>query len=290
MMEFQYISRTEVDESQWNHLVENHPISSPYFHTAYLDAVCDWEAIVSKDYQLIFPLPYRRKKGVNYIYTPDFVQQLGVLSVGTFNMDDVLSLIPKKYKLIELAFNETNVGWKGELRRNVVLDLSPSYEELHSKFSSNHKRNLKKVFKELVFRTADLRSVWELFKSNKGQSLNKFNEVTFEHLSRIFHSKMDVEVMGAYEGDELLTGMVLVRFQKRHIFLFSGNSDRGKELKGMYGLINREIEQLAGSEGIFDFEGSNDDNLARFYKGFGGREVFYPFYKMYRFPFNWIKK
>ena len=47
-------------------------------------------------------------------------------------------------------------------------------------------------------------------------------------------------------------------------------------------LIDQVIRKYAGQSLTLDFEGSDDDNLARFYQGFGSRPVSYPGFS-YRF-------
>ena len=43
-------------------------------------------------------------------------------------------------------------------------------------------------------------------------------------------------------------------------------------------LIDQVIREYSGQSYGFDFEGSDDDQLARFYHGFGSTPVFYPSY------------
>ena len=50
----------------------------------------------------------------------------------------------------------------------------------------------------------------------------------------------------------------------------------GKELGGMPFLIDEIIKENSPGFRILDFEGSNDPNLARFYKGFGAVKSVYP--------------
>ena len=64
----------------------------------------------------------------------------------------------------------------------------------------------------------------------------------------------------------------------RITFLFSGNNAKGKELQAMTFLIDQVIREFAAQPLVLDFEGSDDENLARFYLGFGSRPVLYPGY------------
>ena len=61
-------------------------------------------------------------------------------------------------------------------------------------------------------------------------------------------------------------------------FLFSGLTIEGKQRQAMTFLLDHVIKLNAGKPMTFDFEGSDDENLARFYLGFGGEERRYPSY------------
>ena len=77
-------------------------------------------------------------------------------------------------------------------------------------------------------------------------------------------------------------GALFLKSHQRITFLFSGNSVAGKETHAMCFLIDQVIREFAGQRLTLDFEGSDDDNLARFYQGFGSVPVTYPAFN-YRF-------
>ena len=62
----------------------------------------------------------------------------------------------------------------------------------------------------------------------------------------------------------------------RIIFLFSGCDDRHRDKHALTLLLDNVIREFSETQYTLDFEGSDNDGLARFYKGFGGAEVFYP--------------
>ena len=62
----------------------------------------------------------------------------------------------------------------------------------------------------------------------------------------------------------------------------------GRENRAMFFIIDKFIEEHAQTHLTFDFDGSNDPNLARFYKGFGSTEIKYPRLEINRLP--WFLK
>ena len=81
---------------------------------------------------------------------------------------------------------------------------------------------------------------------------------------------------------QLLCAAIFMKANNRITFLFSGLNEEGKQRQAMTYLMDQVIRQYAGQPMTFDFEGSDDDNLARYYLGFGGVEVQYPSYTFNR--------
>ena len=55
----------------------------------------------------------------------------------------------------------------------------------------------------------------------------------------------------------------------------------------MFLLVDNFIRENAGQALILDFEGSNDQNVSRFYRGFGAKEVHYSQVTINRLP-GWV--
>ena len=66
----------------------------------------------------------------------------------------------------------------------------------------------------------------------------------------------------------------------------------GKTIGASHTLINAFIKDHAGKNILLDFEGSDIQNLAFFYSGFGAHEEQYAGIKLNRLPFwvRWLKK
>ena len=73
-----------------------------------------------------------------------------------------------------------------------------------------------------------------------------------------------------------IAGAVFMHSHDRIIFLFSGSDEVHKDKHALTLLLDNVIREFSETQCTLDFEGSDNDGLARFYKGFGGTEVFYP--------------
>ena len=83
-------------------------------------------------------------------------------------------------------------------------------------------------------------------------------------------------VLGVQDNDnQIVAGAFFMMSHNRIVFLFSGSDESNKENHGLTFLLDHVIEKYSGTDKILDFEGSDNDGLARFYKGFGGKETTY---------------
>ena len=96
-----YIEHKDIDFEKWDACVANSFNRLIYGFSWYLDVVCDdWDALVLNDYEAVFPLPKRKKWGIEYVYHPFFCQQLGVFSKKEVAIELFLNSIPKKIKYL----------------------------------------------------------------------------------------------------------------------------------------------------------------------------------------------
>ena len=122
-----------------------------------------------------------------------------------------------------------------------------------------------------------------LFRDNRGAELTKWGDKEYGVLIGLGKTAMNRKsafILGVNEmGDgEILCAALFMIANGRITFLFSGLSEKGKERQAMTFLMDQVIRQYAAKPLVLDFEGSDDENLARFYLGFGGEEKKYPSY------------
>ena len=294
-----FVEHNDVDTEKWDRCIKRAINSTPYAFSWYLDIVVShWNAIILNDYEAVFPLPTKRKWGIQYAFTPFWVQQLGLISQtneGLKRIDDFISLIPSTYRFIELNMNH-DVPVKDSLNYNIVenfnyvLPLNKTYHLQIEAYSKNLKRNLKKANLKGIqlFKNDAPQNLITLFRNDKGQSIDHFKEADYKNLEHIMHvaiNKHCGEIWMAYgEGNRALAGCFLLFGPRRVVLLFTGNSPEGKASAAMPFLIDQFIKTSANSSFLFDFEGSNDENLARFYKSFGAVNQSYQNLKINRLP------
>ena len=290
-----YLQHKDIDKKKWDETIA--ACGNIYANSWYLDIVHpQWEALVEDDYQSVMPLTGGKKFGVNYLYQPYFVQQLGVFSkspMTTEKTETFLKAIPEKYRFAEIRLNEGNVfedGFQGvEYHRNVLLDLNQDYESIRANYHQNTKRNLAKAESNnlQIINTVIPYHVVALFTDNRGKLLDKWGEAEYARLTALTTvavKRKDAFILGVTEKGvgQLICAAIFMKTNDRITFLFSGLTVEGKQRQAMTYLLDQVIQKYANQPITFDFEGSDDENLARFYLGFGGHEVKYPSYSFNR--------
>jgi hypothetical protein len=236
---------------------------------------------------MVFPLTVSAKAGIKYIMQPYFTQQLGLFyrNMPPENtLFEFISRIPIEYKYIDINLNASNKLLPSENVSemiNLELDLLPSYDKLSSGYQTNLQRNLKKAAQN-QFSLSDKVKPEEmilLFKENKGKELGHLKDAQYklvEHIANHGLQKGIAQVWGAFDQDSHLLACALwVTSHKKSVFLFSAVSPQGKTLNAMPWLIDSFIQKSAGQPITLDFEGSNNEGLARFYSSFGAKKVTY---------------
>ena len=290
-MMIHFLQHNDIDKQKWDDTIDQ--CGNVYAYSWYLDIVHPgWNALVEDDYQAVMPLTGGKKFGVDYLYQPYFVQQLGVFSKSPVNPEKTeafLKAIPSNYRFAEIRMNEGNAFAEGregvEYHRNVLLDLNHDVETLRANYHQNTKRNLAKADSNnlQIVDTVIPYHVVALFRDNRGALLDKWGDAEYDvmtHLATVAKQKRSAFILGVTEKGigELICAAIFMKTNGRVTFLFSGLTQKGKDKQAMTFLLDQVIQRYANQPVTFDFEGSDDDNLARFYLGFGGEEVKYPSY------------
>ncbi len=284
-----YIKNSEIDTDKWDDCIRQSFNGIVYAYAWYLDIVHEnWDALVEGDYERVMPLPVSRKFSISYIFQPFFVQQLGVFSKPILTPDIVkefIKKIPQKFKLIDINLNSFNTVdrklYDVSPNKNFVLDLINKHPSLSKKYATNTQRNLKKSLNSKLSITKGIKpeSLINLFKANRGKTLGIWKENEYQRLNRLMYMAMYKGkglVYGVFsEHNQLCAGAFFLKSHNRLIFLFSATDKLAKETAAMTFLIDSVIREFSPGKLVLDFEGSNDKNLARFYRGFGAKEVEY---------------
>lgn len=293
-----YLSHDQIEPGKWDSCIDQSFNGNVYGYSWYLDLVCPgWSALVEDDYVRVMPLPSWKKWGVSYLAQPYFTQQLGLFSQPALSpevLEDFMDHIPDRFRYADFNLNVYNT-LRNRLAEtvpqdNYELDLIHPYEKIRLNYTENLKRNLKKAEMSRFSLIKGLKPeiIIDLFRMNKGASLPQLQDKQYQLLKRVIYGLISrglCQIWAAIdENNQIAAGIIWAYSHQKAIFLFSALSEDGKAKGVMPWMIDTFIRERAGSSITLDFEGSNDENLARFYASFGSRKTSYLRYRHNTLP------
>lgn len=302
-----YYKHANIDKIRWDKCILESSNGLIYALSWYLDAVTqeNWDALISSDFQYVMPIPLRKKMGITYLSMPVFTQQLGIFGPGEISGEIIRHFcrqIAANIKYTDYNLNYQNLNndvqdFSVKERTNLILFIPEKRDELFRMFNENTIRNIKRCEKSSVsMSTGSIRSIISLFMKNRGRNIPEWDISVYNSLERLYNMCLMRNYgisLGAYNPKgEMISGAFILQWKDRATFIFSGNSEEGKETGALSGLIYKYLSEAPPNIKIFDFEGSDDPGLARFYGGFGAINSNYLNIKRNALPFfiKWLKK
>lgn len=304
MSRFLHLPHARIDKQKWDTCLDSLPVGNVYALSWYLDAVSPgWEAIVMElhhEYQVIMPLPVKQKWGFRYLSQPPYCQQLGVFfRNGQFNVsefDACLQVAFLYYKhVIAYSFNGLYPAYPDEVwsEQGITyqLSLNRPYAQLTLNYSNNRQRNLRKGlagdFK--INAASDIEILIDLFcRYTAPQIKGGFSTGQLQAFRQLYRAAKERNLTAywvvADTSGEVVAAALFIKYRNKLIYLFPAASPAGKKAHAPTLLIDAMIRRLAGTDSIFDFEGSKIPGIAHFYASFGSEPIFFPVYKQGSWP------
>jgi len=282
----QYFRHEQIDKRKWDVCINESPNGIVYALSWYLNIVAgEWDGLIEDDYVSVFPVFPGKKFGIRYSVQPAWAQQLGLFSTQLITAEKSLQFINQAVK--HFGWFEMNLNsfqqlpadihqFKLKENNNYLLSLIYTYEQIASGYSENLRRNLKKNRAGLnVIPSVSHEELVSMFRSGRGKNIHVLKDYCYQSLIRLIYHARSIGIANIYgvtdETNTLLGGAVFLSIKNRSVLIFSAISEEGRNRSAMHILIDDYISQNCSKEIILDFEGSNDENLARFYKSFGAQ-------------------
>ena len=292
----QYLKHAEIDKKKWDNCIEQAPNGLIYAYSWYLDVVSPgWDALVEGDYESVMPLTHRKKLCFNYLYQPNFCQQLGIFSIESARhnlVERFIESLPKKFQFVEVQLNESNQTEAYEnllsQKKTYILDLNKNYTSIKASYSQNHKRNIKKAYQNNFKLTSGLsaKEIVDFKRKNPVNDLKEFQYKQLEDLVKISFKKKIGKSLEIFDPNgEILAVAFFIFHKKRVYYILSATNETGKKGGAMFLIVDYFLQKYAGNPWILDFEGSQIPGLARFYSGFGATPRYYSKIKINNLPF-----
>ncbi|MFO7617705.1 MAG: GNAT family N-acetyltransferase [Bacteroidales bacterium] len=298
-MEIRHLHNGQIRRELWDQAVKGSLNGKIYNLSWYLDAISPgWHALVADNYRMVMPLTWRKKYGISYLCQPLLSQQAGIISgtpVAPEQVLEFLTRIPARFKLAEITLNFGNPVVPGpfwfEWHTTYLLNLNRPYGEIATHYSVNHRRNIRKASEQNLFFTSEVHQEEYLALLEQDQShgsqilLSARNKPLLIRLISAMIRQRTGIIFGTRSPDGTLVAAVLTGIDRNVLYyLAPAMTGEGHERRAMFHLVDRVIDQYAGQEFTLDFEGSDIENVARFYKGFGPAAQSYPSLRYSRLP------
>lgn len=302
-----FLEHSNIDKKKWDDTIQHSANGMVYAFSWYLDIVSPgWNALIEDDYQVVFPLTWRKKYSFQYLFQPFFTQQLGIFSAGKNNLQkkilEFLNAVPAHFRYIDIHLNVQNTFApnfpKTFERLTHHLDLNKAYNQINVSYTENLTRNIKRSLKNKIELSSSIEAeeIIQLFRKNKGREINQLKEKDYHTLIRLVREadkRKLITLVGAKTPvGNWCAGAIFLKSHHEYIFFFSAANEEARASGAMSLLIDSFIQRHSNENMKLDFEGSMNKNLARFYKSFGSKEVVYLQVRKNTLPFyvRWMKR
>ena len=292
------MSSKEIDTISWNWIVNNSTNGLIYAQSSFLNQLSDnWAAVIIGDYEAILPIPYRKKWGIDYAYTPPFMQQLGL--IGSTN--DIPSLtikkqIQKKYKYGTVLLNSGNEILARELgalpRANFYLSLQQPFSMLAKNFKKEIVRLSEKRIEEnwIYNKTTPIKDCVAVYRQIQGHKLPHVKLRDYEKFIHFGNHNKNPNIQCFSRSvhnpsGELGSVLVLLKDSKRIYNIINASTAEGRKEKSNYLLYYECLKEFSNQPLIFDFEGSSIPGIANFYGKFNPLKEYYYLWHYNQLPF-----
>ncbi len=278
-----------------------------YSLSGYLNHISPgWQGLVYGDYEAVMPLPMKRKWGMPYVWQPWGLAQGGVSSKnGQMLTPAFIAALGSSLRYGTLDLNETDqlpdtsMG-TCQLRTNLVLPLDRPYTEIAAGYTDDAKKNLRRADRQHlqeVFNDVPVAVVARLYKTQYGAVNAAAHSQQLEALAGagewLLQQGLGFTIgIHASDDNELLAAALFGYYKHRLYYLLGAPTQRGRQQQAVYFLLDTVIQQYAQQAMLLDFEGSDIETVAAFYRRFGPVNRPYPSWHINQLPWplRWLKK
>lgn len=292
-----FVHRKKIDIKKYDACIATSLQSNLSGFSWYLDICCSkWGALILNDYEAVMPIPFRKKYGIKYVYSPLWIIQLGLYSKNeNIDTDNFIEVLQSNFKFTELRLNSYNYVVKSQsktIKRYLqFLKLVDNYETISKKYNRNRKRELSKAKK------ADLIENWNdspeklilLFKENIADRLNKINQQDFDTLLKLIKlclEKKVGELLTLYtDKNELVSAAFFIKHKNKVTQVVCASDIKNRNNGANTFSNDRAIFRYQKHFDIYNFGGSSMKSIAKYYKSFGAETEAYLQVKYNNLPF-----
>jgi len=299
----QRLPAAQIDVAKWDHCVQQHSNGLLYSTTTYLNALCpNWEGLVINNYESILALPTKKKWGIRYVYTPPFIQQLGIIgNTAAVDTADLLKMIKETVAYADIHFNFSNASLLSEIavtsRTNLVISLDQPLVQIRAQYTNDLKENIRKATSQaLVYTAAGLHEAIDHFQDQYAARMKQILPSDYTNFLRLCEQLQTsgqcfIRAVTSVEKD-LLAIALFLKDDRRIYNLMNTTLPAGRDREANHFLLDSVIAEFAGQALLFDLEGSELPGVKKFYTSFGAmhQPYFHYHYNGLPWPLRLLKR
>lgn len=305
LKQIQILDAVQIDPEKWDHCLAYSSNELIYANYHYLSHLCDnWSGLIIGDYETIFPIPWRKKWGIKYFYSPPFIQQLGFFgNLSNLPVQSIWDAIYSFAKYGDLFLNFANAFALEKIqyteKKNFVLNLNDTYPNIYKNYHSDLVKNLVKANKQQLIYSEDLsiENTIQLFKTNYEDRFPEYHNRDFLQFQKACLRFAAIEkcitrTIFSESKKEILATAVLLRSNNRIYLIMNATNLQGRLVAANHFLIDQIIQEFSEEVIEFDFEGSERKGIQTFYENFHPKNQPYYHVRINRLPLltNLIRK
>jgi hypothetical protein len=281
-------SQQTLNREAWDRLIDEAVNDSLFGQSWLLDEACNgWYALVLNDYEAALVLPIKKKWGIKYAYNPLFIRECGVFSRIPLKPDvlqQFINAIPRRVYAVDLFINETTGDSNFTKRVYQTLQLNQPIEYLRKNYNENTRRNIRKAEKlglDLIYGT-NAAKVTSMFLKNKLPEIKELkpsDEIILRNMLQAAIDRNQGFTLSVLKDSECLASAGFIHHKDTLLYFKGSVTDAGRQAGAMHLLMDQVLEKYTSKFKIFDFGGSNQPEVARFYNGLGGTDRVYYRYR-----------
>jgi len=267
------IYKKNIDKNKWDDCVSRNANGLIYASTVYMDAMCEsYAGLVFGDYEAVFPLPFKTKYFIKYLYHPPFIQQLGLIGNTLVSAPAILQKIKKYFNYGDVMLNYENTAFTtgSTAHVNLILHLNKSYNNIKKGYKNDVLNNVKIAEKAgLIYSSSaninEAVDVFEAYYSNRLKTITADNYITLKRLFNNLKDQGRCMVRVASLKNQVVAYAILLKDDKRVYNIMNTVTDIGRTVSANHFLLNAIIKEFSEQP----FEGSDVPGVKSFYEKFG---------------------
>lgn len=274
----EFIPSSQLDFNYWDNLVSKQGYGRSLLYSWFLNCLGPWGVIYSKEHRLYLPVLLRKFGIIKKVIPIPFHTCSIPVWENPFekNYPQNITELFRPFYWVDVYIGGLNdeLNQKcGRTRRCQIIDL----KDFH--YNNHLTRSLKKTtglhFEKSTIPENFIQQFRSAFKNN-APFLSQWHQGKFQQLIQdaVFNSKA-YSTLVRDEEQKLLSMAIWVDTGIDLVYLKGFSTPEGKARNAMALNIDKVIQENFSTRELLDFGGSNQEGIARFFEGFGAKNMHY---------------